>query len=184
VQHAVAAVIAALAKYELGARPWPELLQLTQQCCESAHVAQRDLGMFLLSAVAATSTAWLEPHYDYFIPLMARMLQDPESATVRIAAFQYGPHPPFYLSRAALRCAVPAASDEDGRDGGTGTERSRSCWRWPVRQRAWCVVALVVPGCGPPCVCVCVCVCVYMLKHRRGLLWMDGRSGSDRWCRI
>ena len=89
-QHSIAAIIAAIAKYELGAKPWPELLDLTNRCCVSAEVPQREVGMFLLSSIAADSTQILEPYFDHFLQLMVRMLQDRDSAVVRVHAFQYG----------------------------------------------------------------------------------------------
>ena len=87
-QHSVAALVAAIAKYELGAKPWPELLELANRCCDSPQAAQREVGMYLLQSVATDSSNILEPYYDHFVQLMVRMLQDPESAAVRVHAFQ------------------------------------------------------------------------------------------------
>jgi len=102
VQHSVAALIAAVAKYELGAGRWPALLELTDRCCQSAIASQREVGMFLLSSIARDSNQVLEPYFDHFVQLLVRALQDTDSTATRVYAFQYAPYRPS--DRCASQC--------------------------------------------------------------------------------
>lgn len=82
VRTAVAELIGTLAKHELPQNSWPELLQFVQENVKSSDPAFRELGMFMLSTIAANASAQLRPHLKSLLSSFDTSLQDSENKMV------------------------------------------------------------------------------------------------------
>ncbi|KAL5537253.1 hypothetical protein ACEPAF_1076 [Sanghuangporus sanghuang] len=85
-RHAEARVIAAIAAIELPLQQWNDLLPLINRCCTSPQVQERELGIFLLFTVLESIVEGFSQHVRELFNLLQQLLQDPESAEVRVTA--------------------------------------------------------------------------------------------------
>lgn len=86
VRHAEARVIAAIAAIEIPLQQWNELLPLISRCCTSQQVHERELGIFVLFTVLENIVEGFSQHMQELFGLLQSLLQDPESAEVRVTA--------------------------------------------------------------------------------------------------
>ncbi|PCH44091.1 ARM repeat-containing protein [Wolfiporia cocos MD-104 SS10] len=84
VRHSAARVIAAVASIEIPHQQWPELLPFLQQTCASATVAHREVGIYILYTVLENIVEGFESYIPQLFQLFQRLLEDPESAEVRV----------------------------------------------------------------------------------------------------
>ncbi|GAB6020766.1 hypothetical protein CHUAL_003425 [Chamberlinius hualienensis] len=101
VRNAVGQLAGCIAKYELPRNAWPELLQHLKNAIASANNADRELGLYVLSIVAATSAAQLQPYLKQLIQLLGRCLQDRASSDI-----------PFYSLKTLTSLGCMIGSDE------------------------------------------------------------------------
>ncbi|KAH8108280.1 ARM repeat-containing protein [Phellopilus nigrolimitatus] len=86
VRHSAARVIAAIASIEMPLNQWPDLLPLINRCCTSQQVTERELGVFLLFTVLEAIVEGFQEHIHALFALFEQLLQDPQSADVRVTA--------------------------------------------------------------------------------------------------
>ena len=79
-------VIAAIASIELHLQQWNELLPLINRCRTSPQVQERELGIFLFFTVIESIVEGLSQYINQLFSLLQQLLQDPESAEVRVTA--------------------------------------------------------------------------------------------------
>ena len=84
VRHADARVISAIAAIEIPLQQWNELLPFVSQCCMSPQVQQRELGIYILFTVLESIVEGFSEHTKELFTLFQQLLQDPESAEVRV----------------------------------------------------------------------------------------------------
>lgn len=86
VRHAIARVISEIAKSELTAGTWPQLLPYLFQSAESPSAPHRVTAIFVFFTVLETFVdgEGLEQHLPQVLQLFSKSLQDPESLEVRI----------------------------------------------------------------------------------------------------
>ncbi|OCH91411.1 ARM repeat-containing protein [Obba rivulosa] len=84
VRHSTARVIAAIASIEIPLNQWPELLPFLLQTCQSPNAAHREVGVYILYTVLENIVEGFENHLQEFFRLFEALLNDPESAEVRI----------------------------------------------------------------------------------------------------
>ncbi|KZS99884.1 ARM repeat-containing protein [Laetiporus sulphureus 93-53] len=84
VRHSSARVIAAIASVELPLGTWPELLPFLQQICSSPNVAHREVGVYILYTVLENVVEGFETQLQSCFKLFEVLINDPESAEVRI----------------------------------------------------------------------------------------------------
>ncbi|EED79225.1 predicted protein, partial [Postia placenta Mad-698-R] len=84
VRHSTARVIAAIAYIELPMNSWNQLLPFLEQTCQSPTAIHREVGVYILYTVLETIVEGFENHLPSFFKLFAVLLNDPESAEVRI----------------------------------------------------------------------------------------------------
>ncbi|KAK2193044.1 hypothetical protein NP493_18g10006 [Ridgeia piscesae] len=88
VRKAVVQLIATVAKHELASVKWPELFEFIQQYTHSNLPEQRELGMYVLSAVAATATKQLQPYFPSLLELCGVTLKDNQNYMVPFHTIQ------------------------------------------------------------------------------------------------
>ncbi|KAI5118112.1 hypothetical protein M0805_003466 [Coniferiporia weirii] len=86
VRHSDARVIAAIASIEMPLQQWPDLLPLISRCCTSPQVHERELGTFVLFTVLEAIVEGFTEHVQELFKLFEQLLQDPQSADVRVTA--------------------------------------------------------------------------------------------------
>ena len=79
-------VIAAIASIEIPLRQWNELLSLINRCCTSQQVYERELGAFVLFTILESIVEGFSQYMNELFGLFHQLLQDPESADVRVTA--------------------------------------------------------------------------------------------------
>ena len=79
-------VIAAIASIEIPLRQWNELLPLINRCCTSQQVYERELGAFVLFTILESIVEGFSQYMNELFGLFHQLLQDPESADVRVTA--------------------------------------------------------------------------------------------------
>ncbi|KAA1475582.1 ARM repeat-containing protein [Dentipellis sp. KUC8613] len=84
VRHSTARVIAAIAAIEIPTQTWPQLLPFLNETCVAPVAAHREVGIFILYTVLEDVVEELQQHMQSLFKLFATLLQDPESAEVRI----------------------------------------------------------------------------------------------------
>ncbi|KAI0774802.1 ARM repeat-containing protein [Trametes elegans] len=84
VRHSTARVIAAIAYIEMPLGTWPQLLPFLEQTCTSPQAVHREVGIYILYTVLENIVEGFESHLQSFFKLFASLLNDPESAEVRI----------------------------------------------------------------------------------------------------
>ncbi|KAJ3005811.1 hypothetical protein NUW54_g4176 [Trametes sanguinea] len=84
VRHSTARVIAAIASIEMPLGTWPQLLPFLEQTCLSAQASHREVGVYILFTILENIVEGFETHIQSFFKLFEKLLQDPESAEVRI----------------------------------------------------------------------------------------------------
>lgn len=89
VRHSTARVIAAIAYIELPMNSWNQLLPFLEQTCQSPTAIHREVGVYILYTVLETIVEGFENHLPSFFKLFAVLLNDPESAEVRITTVRY-----------------------------------------------------------------------------------------------
>lgn len=86
VRHSSARVIAAIASIELPLGQWTALLPLIDRCCKSSAVHERELGTFVLFTVLESIVEGFQEYVPQLFSLFETLLQDPQSAEVRVTA--------------------------------------------------------------------------------------------------
>lgn len=86
VRHSTARVIAAIASIEIPLGNWPQLLPFLNQTSNSPQVTHREVGTFILYTVLESVVENVKEHLHEFLGLFEKLLIDPESIEVRIAA--------------------------------------------------------------------------------------------------
>ncbi|KAI0040562.1 ARM repeat-containing protein [Auriscalpium vulgare] len=86
VRHSTARVIAAIAGIEVPVGGWPQLLPYLHQTATSPQVAHREVGVYILYTVLETIVDGFQDQLPTFFKLFEQLLQDPESAEVRITS--------------------------------------------------------------------------------------------------
>lgn len=84
VRHSTARVIAAIAGIEIPVGGWTQLLPFLHETATSSQVAHREVGIYILYTVLETIVEGFQEHLQAFFKLFERLLQDPESAEVRV----------------------------------------------------------------------------------------------------
>ncbi|KAI9451749.1 ARM repeat-containing protein [Lactarius psammicola] len=84
VRHSTARVIAAIAGIEIPVGGWPRLLPFLHETATSSQVAHREVGIYILYTVLETIVEGFQEHLQSFFKLFEGLLQDPESAEVRV----------------------------------------------------------------------------------------------------
>ncbi|KAN0062554.1 hypothetical protein ACQY0O_005086 [Thecaphora frezii] len=87
VRNAIARVISEIAKRELPAGSWPDLLPFLFNAAESPNASHRQISIFVFFTVLETFVDGgeaLDQHLPQIMQLFAKSLQDPESIEVRI----------------------------------------------------------------------------------------------------
>jgi len=84
VRHSTARVIAAIATIEIPLGTWSHLLPFLHQTSVSPQAAQREIGVYILYTVLENIVEGFQEHLQGFFKLFEALLQDPESAEVRV----------------------------------------------------------------------------------------------------
>lgn len=84
VRHSAARVVAAIASIEIPLGQWNELLPFLQQTCTSSAVTHREVGIYILFTVLENIVEGFESHLQDLFRIFERLIQDPESAEVRV----------------------------------------------------------------------------------------------------
>ncbi|KAI0259373.1 ARM repeat-containing protein [Gloeopeniophorella convolvens] len=84
VRHSTARVIAAIAGIEIPVGGWPRLLPYLHETATSPQAAHREVGVYILYTVLETIVEGFQEHLQSFFKLFEGLLQDPESAEVRV----------------------------------------------------------------------------------------------------
>ncbi|KAI0925226.1 hypothetical protein AcW1_007090 [Taiwanofungus camphoratus] len=84
VRHSTARVLAAIAAIEVPLGQWPQLLPFLQQTCQSGTAVHREVGIYIFYTVLENIVEGFESHLQSFFKLFEVLLNDPESAEVRI----------------------------------------------------------------------------------------------------
>jgi len=98
VRQSVANVVAVVAKFEVGAGKWPQLLGFLLELFKSGQVSHREIGYYLLSVLAETMSQQLLPHLSGLLQTLGGALRDPESSHVRMNALSSLKEIAFQLS--------------------------------------------------------------------------------------
>ena len=77
-------MIAAIASIEIPLGHWPTLMPFLEQTCLSQQAAHREVGVYILFTVLENIVEGFESHLQTFFKLFGGLLNDPESAEVRI----------------------------------------------------------------------------------------------------
>ncbi|XP_032225458.1 importin-4 [Nematostella vectensis] len=101
VRHSVGQVVSMIAKHELPAGQWPELLLFLQEYVRSQEAANREMGMFVLSSVTESVGEQLRPHFPSLLSLFSTTLEDQGSQVV-----------PFYTIKALMNLIEYVGTDE------------------------------------------------------------------------
>ncbi len=83
-RHSAARVVAAIASIEIPLGQWNELLPFLEQTCTSANVTHREVGIYILFTVLENIVEGFESHLQSLFRVFEGLIQDPESAEVRI----------------------------------------------------------------------------------------------------
>ncbi|KAH9926267.1 ARM repeat-containing protein [Epithele typhae] len=84
VRHSTARVVAAVAAIEMPLGHWQNLLTFLEQTCMSQQAAHREVGIYILYTVLENIVEGFDNHISSFFKLFESLLNDPESAEVRI----------------------------------------------------------------------------------------------------
>ncbi|KAF8266131.1 ARM repeat-containing protein [Lactarius quietus] len=84
VRHSTARVIAAIAAIEIPVGGWTQLLPFLHETATSPQSAHREVGVYILYTVLETIVEGFQEHLQAFFKLFEGLLQDPESAEVRV----------------------------------------------------------------------------------------------------
>ncbi|KAI0085836.1 ARM repeat-containing protein [Irpex rosettiformis] len=84
VRHSAARVVAAIASIEIPLGQWNELLPFLEQTCTSREVAHREVGIYILFTVLENIVEGFESHLQSLFRVFEQLIQDPESAEVRV----------------------------------------------------------------------------------------------------
>ncbi|XP_015777738.1 PREDICTED: importin-4-like [Acropora digitifera] len=93
--------VSVMAKHDLPANQWPELLVFLQEHIKSQQAFQREMGMFLLTSITESANEQLRPHFPSLFRLFSTTLEDKESKLV-----------PFYTIRALTFLIECVGTDE------------------------------------------------------------------------
>ena len=77
-------MIASIASIEVPIDAWPTLLPFLQQTCTSPQAVHREVGIYILYTVLETIVEGFTSQLQNFFALFETLLNDPESAEVRI----------------------------------------------------------------------------------------------------
>ncbi|XP_071823751.1 importin-4-like [Apostichopus japonicus] len=88
VQNSLGQIIATIAKQELPAAKWPQLLQFLNSALTSSVSLEREISSHILSYVADTSGESLKPMFRDLFRMITNMLRDPESKFVPLNAIK------------------------------------------------------------------------------------------------
>jgi hypothetical protein len=101
VRNSIARVISVIAKTEVPAGRWNELLAFLYGCCQSQVAAQREVcdfglksdlfqvGFYVIFALLEALPDSMTQHTAHLLQLFSAGLNDPESAQVKLTALQY-----------------------------------------------------------------------------------------------
>lgn len=92
VRNSAARVVAAIAGIEIPLNTWSQLLPFLHQSCVSPQVSHREVGIYILFTVLENIVEGFQEHTQSFFKLFETLLQDPESAEVRITTVRYVYH--------------------------------------------------------------------------------------------
>jgi hypothetical protein len=84
VRHSTARVIAAIAAIEIPVGGWVQLLPFLHETATSSQAAHREVGVYILYTVLETIVEGFQEHLQTFFKLFEGLLQDRESAEVRV----------------------------------------------------------------------------------------------------
>ncbi|KDQ49200.1 hypothetical protein JAAARDRAFT_43038 [Jaapia argillacea MUCL 33604] len=84
VRHSTARVVAAIATIEIPTGTWPQLLPFLEHTATSPQASHREVGVFVLYAVLENIIEAFQDHLQSFFKLFESLLNDPESAEVRV----------------------------------------------------------------------------------------------------
>ena len=84
VRHSTARVIAAIAGIEIPVGGWSQLLPFLHETATSSQAAHREVGVYILYTVLETIVEGFQEHLQALFKLFEGLLQDPESAEVRV----------------------------------------------------------------------------------------------------
>ena len=82
-------MIAAIASIEIPVESWPTLLPFLQQTCTSPQAVHREVGVYILFTVLESIVEGFQSQLQNFFALFGDLLNDPESAEVRITTVRY-----------------------------------------------------------------------------------------------
>lgn len=88
VRHSIARVVSVIAKHDIPAGHWKELLEFLYTCCQSEFVGHREVGMYVLETLVETISAELRNHLPQLMMLLGKTIEDPNSMAVRISTIQ------------------------------------------------------------------------------------------------
>jgi len=88
VRHAVAMLVSTIAKFEVPANKWKELLEFLYKCCNNPVPAYRETGFYLLANLIEPIAEQLRPHFPQLFTLFHQSLRDPDSIDVKITTCQ------------------------------------------------------------------------------------------------
>ncbi|CAG8438463.1 984_t:CDS:10 [Funneliformis caledonium] len=88
VRHATARVISSVAKIEIPAGAWNDLLQFLYQCCQSPDAGHREVGIFVLYTLFEVIIEAFQDNLRQLFELFGAALNDPESKVVRVTTLQ------------------------------------------------------------------------------------------------
>ncbi|KJE92079.1 hypothetical protein CAOG_03106 [Capsaspora owczarzaki ATCC 30864] len=88
VRHATAAVIGIIAKHDMRANNWPELVQFVFQCSQSSEVAHREIGIYVVRMMCESGDSFLEPHLPSLLQMFALALADAANPSIQQLAIE------------------------------------------------------------------------------------------------
>ncbi|KAG5458969.1 MAG: armadillo-type protein [Olpidium bornovanus] len=88
VRHSTARVISTIAKTEVPAQRWNDLVQFLHSCCQAPTAGHREVGYYVLFTLFDVVGNTFAEHAHDLLGLFARGLHDPESKEVRVTTLQ------------------------------------------------------------------------------------------------
>ncbi|ORX93243.1 ARM repeat-containing protein [Basidiobolus meristosporus CBS 931.73] len=87
-RHSAARVISSIAKLELPANKWTDLIQFLYQCCSSPNAGHREVGVYILFTLFEVIADFFQEHIRQLFELFKASIADPESKAVRVITLQ------------------------------------------------------------------------------------------------
>lgn len=84
IRQNISRVITEIARMDLPAGKWDELMQFTYSCCQSPNPSQREVGFFIILSLVEVLEGALRQHLVHIFQLYAHGLRDNESLDVRV----------------------------------------------------------------------------------------------------